>query len=56
MGGDARAERLGQRGQHADGVGRDREMRDVEDRRVAIGVDRDDEVRALDADAMLDRA
>ena len=56
MRGDARAERFGQRRQEADGVDGNREMREIEDRRVAVGVDGDDEIGAFDADAMLDRA
>ena len=37
-------------------VADDAEMGEVEDRRVLVGVDRDDQVGALDADAMLDGA
>ncbi len=54
--GKALAERLGERRQQADRVRDDADMGEIEDRRVLVGVDGDDHVRALDADAMLDRA
>ena len=56
MRGKPLAERLGEGGQEADRVGHDAEMGEIEDRRVLVGVDGHDQVGALDADAMLDRA
>src|SRR5271165_3779399 len=55
MRGDAGGERFRQRGQEADRVCRDSIVGEVQDRRVAVGVDGEDEVGALDADAVLDR-
>ncbi len=56
MGREPLAERLRQRGQKANRVRDDADMREVEDRRVAVGVDGDDQIGALDADAVLDGA
>src|SRR5208337_3408537 len=52
----ARPERFRQRRQKANGAGRHGEMSEAENRRVAVGVDRDDQIGALDAHPMLDRA
>ena len=54
--GQALGERGGERGEDAHGVADDAEMREVEDRRVLVGVNRHDQIRALDADAMLDES
>src|SRR5208283_3007008 len=56
VGREALAERLGQSGQQTDRVCYDSDMSEIENRRVLVGVDRKDHVRAFDADPVLDRA
>src|SRR5690606_5498137 len=53
---DALAQRLGQRRQDLQRVADHRVGGEVHDRRLRVGVDRDDHVRTFDADAVLDRA
>ena len=47
---------LGQRGQNLQRIADDAVVGKVEDRRVGVGIDRNDHVRGLHADAVLDRA